>query len=1080
MRLAARLVAYFLVLLPLASRADAYDSCLHYRSLCLRNTECLSYLQNFRTSCGLSMSACTGNSPSDCVYYLRKIRSFFPTDTCACYQALGSSEECDYFRQLIWNHPCERRLKDFGEELLLSQKVLSVTKNPYGSRRTTRTPAADRVKQLKYQLSGELETRSSLQTLTCDAALNEVCLRHVSCSQLWRLFRASCDVDQDNKCRMADREVCWQSFEGLSWTGLGDCRCASSNSSDCHWIRLHTNYNKCIYEISKSGQFPALTTLNEQRQSAYRQRYELRESDEYVASTTARWTTTTPIPTMASVPSTTPNPAWWNPAPTKILVSYKNINPEVSTTRMPYVEPRQNERPILRKEQTAAEKSKFNTNWKNERDHRRDTAIDSQSNSFKLNVRIEEGRKVESSVAFVQRNTTTRSSCHDAIRRCETVDECRWHLGELRVRCSPNSCRREECSSALQRFATYVPFAIVESVMFCHCAAGDATCLGQQELLYPRCLYRSSAAVTTCTQTAAQCDADPRCRHIRHALSAHCRVVNGECEQRSLDNCRRTILSARATVLEQPCFCPLSDVTCLAHQRMMIPNNPCIENAMLEYSRIMGYNSATSLETNRVPPIADSDLINLPMKLENSHSSHGKSGAHAQRHSHMTTSTTTTPSPPAEPVIPTPRASPRSLLPSEVTKRREKSRNRGRVTPTPRYKTSTAVPVTTTTTTTSTTTTTTTTTSAPSTVASGRGFISMLVSKVLNSGEENVENFTDEEHETPVPIEEVPELQAQPVIIKEKTDTKWLQIKTTLTPPKASEAPPPWVSTSPGAPTTTTVFVTHAPPPAEGCYTKDANGREIFTHRGSIIRRYVDWSGRCSTWCECEEEDRLECESLPCLQHATCDAPLTTLEFGERLYVKGRGACYCESGKFICELPEHVPETYPGLYLSIGYSEDDAEMLRKSVPREILDRAGFVSSNAATDIASHLQIAFERILPKDLRCRIVTMPEMNDGGNAFFRVEWFGMNELLNHTSVQWHSGGAEKICSPYVLKLADHFSLNESPRFQLVLSTVKQVKVLDYLNGLPSQLGNPNFNFILFLFTSILWILHLMHLIAV
>ncbi|VDO77471.1 unnamed protein product [Heligmosomoides polygyrus] len=44
---------------------------------------------------------------------------------------------------------------------------------------------------------------------------------------------------------MADRETCWQSFEGLSWTGLGDCHCDSSNS-DCHWIRLHTNYNKCI------------------------------------------------------------------------------------------------------------------------------------------------------------------------------------------------------------------------------------------------------------------------------------------------------------------------------------------------------------------------------------------------------------------------------------------------------------------------------------------------------------------------------------------------------------------------------------------------------------------------------------------------------------------------------------------------------------------------------------------------------------------------------------------------------------------------------------------------------------------
>ncbi|PIO57949.1 hypothetical protein TELCIR_20630 [Teladorsagia circumcincta] len=58
----------------------------------------------------------------------------------------------------------------------------------------------------------------------------------------------------------------------------------------------------------------------------------------------------------------------------------------------------------------------------------------------------------------------------------------------------------------------------------------------------------------------------------------------------------------------------------------------------------------------------------------------------------------------------------------------------------------------------------------------------------------------------------------------------------------------------------------------------------------------------------------------------------------------------------------------------------------------------------------------------------------------------------LNHTKLQWHTGWAEKACSPYVTMLAGYFSLNDSPRFQLVLSTVKQLKVLDYLDGLPSS----------------------------
>lgn len=48
----------------------------------------------------------------------------------------------------------------------------------------------------------------------------------------------------------------------------------------------------------------------------------------------------------------------------------------------------------------------------------------------------------------------------------------------------------------------------------------------------------------------------------------------------------------------------------------------------------------------------------------------------------------------------------------------------------------------------------------------------------------------------------------------------------------------------------------------------------------------------------------------------------------------------------------------------MGYSTKDVELLRKEVPQEILDKAGFVSSDASRDIASRLQFEFERLLPK--------------------------------------------------------------------------------------------------------------------
>ncbi|EPB80706.1 GDNF/GAS1 domain protein [Ancylostoma ceylanicum] len=241
----------------------AYNGCLHQRSVCLRTPKCREYIDSFEEICGYSLTTCNVKSPSDCVHTLWRIRAFFPYDTCVCYEALGFPEECNQFRELIWNHPCERRMRDAGEERRAHEQVTSAEMpslyTNVSLKRTTRTPLSDQIRQLKTELSFELGTREVLRKATCDSALNDVCLRHVSCRQLWKLFRSSCGVDQENRCTMSDRETCWQSFEGLSWTGLGNCHCDSANS-DCHWIRLHTNYNKCIHDISQSGEFPAISS----------------------------------------------------------------------------------------------------------------------------------------------------------------------------------------------------------------------------------------------------------------------------------------------------------------------------------------------------------------------------------------------------------------------------------------------------------------------------------------------------------------------------------------------------------------------------------------------------------------------------------------------------------------------------------------------------------------------------------------------------------------------------------------------------------------------------------------------------
>lgn len=126
--------------------------------------------------------------------------------------------------------------------------------------------------------------------------------------------------------------------------------------------------------------------------------------------------------------------------------------------------------------------------------------------------------------------------------------------------------------------------------------------------------------------------------------------------------------------------------------------------------------------------------------------------------------------------------------------------------------------------------------------------------------------------------------------------------------------------------------------------------------------------------------------------------------------MKGRGACFCESGQFICDLPEEMPEVYPGLYVTAGYSVQDLEMLRKEVPSLTLDKAGLMSADVAKDIGSRLQMAFERLQPETLQCRLVLLTELSEPGAAFFRVEWFGLDERFNHTRTQWQHDGSEKV----------------------------------------------------------------------
>uniref|UniRef100_A0A915E225 Uncharacterized protein n=1 Tax=Ditylenchus dipsaci TaxID=166011 RepID=A0A915E225_9BILA len=255
-------------------------------------------------------------------------------------------------------------------------------------------------------------------------------------------------------------------------------------------------------------------------------------------------------------------------------------------------------------------------------------------------------------------------------------------------------------------------------------------------------------------------------------------------------------------------------------------------------------------------------------------------------------------------------------------------------------------------------------------------------------------------------------------------------------------------------------YVTQRPPPQYGgCTTRNVDGEWIVHYKDSLFRQYHDWSGVCSSWCQCTANETIDCHPLTCLSDVLCEALHTTVRVGERLYLEGRGACLCHSGRFICDTSEELLDLQPGLYISLGYSKEELEIIKEKVPKPLLEKSGLVSpmGSVAKDIASRMQFALERVLPKNTMCRIAVLDHFPVESVIMLQLQWYGVDRMANETQPRWHVGKLEKQCSPYVRELEHNFLLEKSDRYQLVLSTVKQLKVVDLLDGLtPAALLGP------------------------
>ncbi|KAL3074410.1 hypothetical protein niasHS_015240 [Heterodera schachtii] len=142
-----------------------------------------------------------------------------------------------------------------------------------------------------------------------------------------------------------------------------------------------------------------------------------------------------------------------------------------------------------------------------------------------------------------------------------------------------------------------------------------------------------------------------------------------------------------------------------------------------------------------------------------------------------------------------------------------------------------------------------------------------------------------------------------------------------------------------------------------------------------------------------------------------------------------------------------------------------------SMPKEakletkaVLETSGLISQSTshAKDLAARVQFALERVLPESTKCRVVLIEHFAKEEVLLMQIQWFGMEPAEKRTTnskqhndngnkrPKWHSGKWEKLCAPFVRELELTFLLERADRYQLLLSTIKQIRVIDLLGGLP------------------------------
>uniref|UniRef100_A0AAG5CNN7 GDNF/GAS1 domain-containing protein n=1 Tax=Anopheles atroparvus TaxID=41427 RepID=A0AAG5CNN7_ANOAO len=183
--------------------AIAILNCILARQLCFEDPSCSAILEIIPRVCGPVPVACSTVTVTKCQAALRTLQAFpFFRPTCLCKEP-GIDPDCNYFRDFLFDHPCG----------FVSKKE----KDPYP------------VDALP----------------TCNHALS-VCQQERKCIKLFEDFKQHCKV-RENKCRMEDRDLCYEAWTNLRLSPMFGCICPNNHMKRrCDKIFSVVNHNPCV------------------------------------------------------------------------------------------------------------------------------------------------------------------------------------------------------------------------------------------------------------------------------------------------------------------------------------------------------------------------------------------------------------------------------------------------------------------------------------------------------------------------------------------------------------------------------------------------------------------------------------------------------------------------------------------------------------------------------------------------------------------------------------------------------------------------------------------------------------------